>query len=56
MYLKNFKKSDIFFMTDDHEVLKYALGNKKKARVGLRRDGIGSPMALRKVDRQAAIR
>lgn len=43
MYLKNFKKSDIFFMTDDHEVLKYALGNKKKARVGLRRDGIGSP-------------
>ena len=43
MYLKNFKKSDIFFMTGDHEVLKYALGKKKKARVGLRRDGIGSP-------------
>lgn len=33
MYLKNFKKSDIFFMTDDHEVLKYALGKKRRGSV-----------------------
>ena len=43
MYLKNFKKTDIFFMTDDYEVLEYALGKGKKAKVGMRRDGIGSP-------------
>lgn len=43
MYLKNFKKTDLFFMTDDNEVLEYALGTKKKARVGMRRDGVGSP-------------
>ncbi len=43
MYLQNFKKSDIFFMTDDFQVLEYALGKRKKPRVGLRRDGVGSP-------------
>ncbi len=43
MYLENFKKSDIFFMTDDAEVLAYARGEKKKPRVGMRRDGVGSP-------------
>lgn len=43
MYLQNFKKSDIFFMTDDYQVLEYALGKRKKPRVGLRRDGVGSP-------------
>ena len=43
MYLQNFKKTDIFFMTDDHQVLEYALGRRKKPRVGLRRDGVGSP-------------
>lgn len=29
MYLQNFKKSDIFFMTDDYQVLEYALGKRK---------------------------
>ena len=43
MYLKNFKKSEIFFMTDDHEILEYSLGKGKRARVGMRRDGVGSP-------------
>lgn len=48
MYLQNFKKSDIFFMTDDYQVLEYALGKRKKPRVGLRRDGVGSPWHFRR--------
>lgn len=43
MYLKNFKKTQIIFMTDDHETLEYALGKGEKPRVGMRRDGVGSP-------------
>lgn len=43
MYLKNFKKTPIIFMTDDHETLEYALGDGEKPRVGMRRDGVGSP-------------
>ena len=43
MYLKNFKKTPIIFMTDDHETLEYALGKGEKPRVGIRRDGVGSP-------------
>ena len=42
-YLDNFKKTPIVFMTDDWEVLKYALGDGPNARVGLRRDGVASP-------------
>ncbi len=42
-YLGNFKKSPLVFMTDDWETLKYALGEGEKPRVGLRRDGVGSP-------------
>lgn len=30
-------------MTDDHETLEYALGDGEKPRVGMRRDGVGSP-------------
>lgn len=41
MYLDNFKKTDIVFMTDGAEVLEYAIGNGPASRVGLRRDGIG---------------
>ncbi len=43
MYLDNFKTKDIFFMTDDAEVLAYCLAKKKTPIVGLRRDGVGSP-------------
>ena len=43
MYLQNFKKTPLIFMTDDHETLEYALGKGEKPRVGIRRDGVGSP-------------
>ena len=42
-YLENFKKTPVVFMTDDWEVLRYALGDGPTARVGLRRDGVASP-------------
>jgi len=42
-YLENFKKTPLVFMTDDDETLKYAIGDKGPSRVGLRRDGVGSP-------------
>ena len=41
MYLDNFKKTDLVFMTDDAEILKYAIGEKDGSRVGMRRDGVG---------------
>ena len=41
MYLDNFKKTDVVFMTDGAEVLDYAVGDGSGSRVGLRRDGIG---------------
>ena len=41
MYLDNFRKTDIVFMTDGAEVLDYAIGDEPVPRVGLRRDGIG---------------
>jgi len=41
MYLDNFKKTDVIFMTDGAEVLDYAIGDGLGSRVGLRRDGIG---------------
>ena len=41
MYLNNFKKTDLVFMTDDAVVLKYAIGDGEGSRVGLRRDGVG---------------
>lgn len=43
MYLENFKTANLFFMTDDAEVLDYCLSKEKKPTVGLRRDGVGSP-------------
>lgn len=42
-YLDNFKKTPLVFMTDDWETLKYAIGEAGPSRVGLRRDGVGSP-------------
>lgn len=42
-YIDSFKKTPLVFMTDDHETLKFALGEDGPARVGLRRDGVGSP-------------
>ena len=42
-YLEGFRKTPLVFMTDDWEVLKYALGTGPTARVGLRRDGVASP-------------
>ena len=42
-YLDNFKQTPIVFMTDDDETLKYAIGENGPSRVGLRRDGVGSP-------------
>ncbi len=42
-YLDSFKKSPLVFMTDDDEMLKYAIGEEGPSRVGLRRDGVGSP-------------
>ena len=41
MYLDNFKKTDLVFMTDDAETLKYAIGDGEGSRVGMRRDGVG---------------
>ena len=41
MYLDNFKKTPLVFMTMDDEVLEHAIGKGEHARVGLRRDGIG---------------
>ena len=41
MYLDNFKKTDLVFMTDDAETLKYAIGCGEGSRVGMRRDGVG---------------
>ena len=42
VYLANFKKTPLVFMSDDWEVMKYALGE-SSPRVGFRRDGVGSP-------------
>lgn len=42
-YLDSFKKTPLLFMTDDHETLKFAIGEEGQSRVGLRRDGVGSP-------------
>ena len=42
-YLNNFKKTPLVFMTDDWETLKYSIGENGPSRVGLRRDGVGSP-------------
>lgn len=42
VYLTNFKKTPLVFMSDDWEVMKYALGE-GSPRVGFRRDGVGSP-------------
>ena len=42
-YLQNFRKTPLVFMTDDAETLQYALGDGAVPRVGLRRDGVGSP-------------
>ena len=42
MYLKNFKKTQIISMTDDAAILKYNIGD-SAPRVGMRRDGVGSP-------------
>ena len=43
MYLKNFKHTQITFMSDDQDILAYAVGNGDVPRVGFRRDGVGSP-------------
>ena len=43
MYLRNFRKTPVVFMTDDWECLRYALGDGAVPGVGLRRDGVGSP-------------
>ena len=42
MYLKNFKKTQIISMTDDAAILKHNIGD-GAPRVGMRRDGVGSP-------------
>ncbi len=42
-YLDGFRKTPLVFMTDDWEMLRYALGDGPSARVGLRRDGVASP-------------
>ncbi len=42
MYLKNFKKTQIISMTDDAAILKHNIGD-GVPRVGMRRDGVGSP-------------
>ena len=41
MYLDNFKKTPLVFMSDDAETLKYAIGAAEGSRVGMRRDGVG---------------
>ena len=46
MYLKNFKKTQIISMTDDAAILKYNIGD-GAPRVGMRRDGVGSPNHFR---------
>ncbi len=43
MYLKNFTRTRLVFMTDDAETLAYALTRRKPFATGLRRDGVGSP-------------
>ena len=42
-YLNAFRKTPIVFMSDDWEVMKYAMGDGDLPRVGFRRDGVGSP-------------
>ena len=42
-YLNGFRETPLVFMTDDAETLKYAIGEQGPSRVGLRRDGVGSP-------------
>ena len=42
MYLDNFKKTPLVFMSDDHTTLEYVLGKGKEfPKVGIRRDGVG---------------
>lgn len=44
MYLKNFKKTRLIFLTGDETTLSYALGGDSlHPRTGMRRDGIGLP-------------
>ncbi|MGN0852735.1 MAG: beta-galactosidase [Kiritimatiellia bacterium] len=43
IYLSVFRKTPIVFMSDDWEVMKYAMGDGSLPRVGFRRDGVGSP-------------
>ena len=47
MYLKNFKKTQLIFMSDDAPILAYDLGGAENPRGGLRRDGVGSPNHFR---------
>ena len=42
-YLENFRQTTLVFMTDDWKTFRYALGDGPVARVGMRRDGVGSP-------------
>ena len=42
-YLEYFRKAPLVFMTDDWETFRHALGDGKVLRVGMRRDGVGSP-------------
>ena len=42
-YLEYFSKTPLVFMTDDWETFRHALGDGKIPRVGMRRDGVGSP-------------
>ena len=42
-YLDNFRKTTLVFLTGDWETFQFALGEGPIARVGLRRDGVGSP-------------
>ena len=42
-YIDSFKKTPLVFMTDDDDILKFAVGDEGPSRVGLRRDGVGSP-------------
>ena len=48
MYLNNFKETEITFMSDDQEVMAYAVGDKDIPRVGFRRDGVSSPSHFKK--------
>ena len=44
MYLDNFKKTELVFMSDDAKTLEYALGKGGEfPKVGIRRDGVGGP-------------